>query len=715
MNIKSYILQQQHNSSTIFGYVFAICVGVWLTFQIFPAALLLNGPSDTALIIEDGAQHIAGQRYFIADAWRWPLLKTMLLSPPEGVSIAMTDSIPLLALPTKLLAPFLPPHFTSIFLWLWLSYLLQPVAAVYALRAAGERQIFPAVAIALMAVAIPSWIYRSTHEALCGHFLLLLALGLYFLIVRGQLRSWWPPYALMIVALLVHPYLLAMATAILWAAPLSQAIARQRDWRRTAVHIAGATLVTGGLALLLGYGSAGGSSSSGGFGFYSMNLLSPLFPFGSDIFARFKAPLDATGGQAAEGYQYLGIGLIGLIGVTAVTLMFSTDTLFLRNHIGLIAVSAALICLALSNKIYAGDYRLLSLAHPPDFMEQFRSSGRFFWPVTYVLLVGVVSALPRLLDRRIASVLLLLAALTQYGETRSLRHSVAAAMEAKQKPGPVTALTLRQIIAGAKQVTIRPLFNCSSSNDSYWLTYVIYEASFQATSLDTMYTARAAHAPDCSFARAYRPIEDGELRIFLPPVARTAHWFLPDADKFCRRLEEMTICSREPERLVGLGDPPLPPSVATGHDWLMTAPEMPTILSLGWSGLEPSGVWTDGLTALLAITFGERHPSGVRFTMEGNAYIGKSEAGQSHPPQGLRLSVNERVVAEWTFYDGAPRRLEADIPPDALSPVVQRLRLDIFQPARPIDDGLSSDPRSLGWLLKSFRFDDLPAARETRQ
>ena len=152
----------------------------------------------------------------------WPPLVVRALGWPEGTNIAFTDSIPLVAIPTRLLRGMLPAGGHTILLWLALSYALQPVAAVYALRSMGETRLLPGIAVAMIVMNMPALLWRSGHAALSAHFLILLAIGLYFRLCTGSRGAAWIGVPLLLpVSLLVHPYLLTMAAVVLAAAPVS--------------------------------------------------------------------------------------------------------------------------------------------------------------------------------------------------------------------------------------------------------------------------------------------------------------------------------------------------------------------------------------------------------------------------------------------------------------------------------------------------------------
>ena len=302
------------------AYLTALLIGSVFVLRVFPHWALTGGLPPGAPPRPDFAQHVIGQLYFFAQPWNFSvgslrgLLVARGLDAPDGLNIALTDSIPMLSLLAKLLRPVLPPFEQTITLFQAAAWLLQPVAAVFAMRSAGERRWLPAVAVSLMAVSMPTFLHRLWHAALSGHWFLLVALGLYFRIVRGSRPAVAAACVLPVVLLLVHPYLMLMASVLLLAAPLTLRLRGDPRWRGSlAAWVASSALVllAGGV---LGYW---GSGSDGGYGYYSMNLAGPFWPTLSGLFPGIAyTPADATGGQA-EGYQYLGLGLLGLVAFVA--------------------------------------------------------------------------------------------------------------------------------------------------------------------------------------------------------------------------------------------------------------------------------------------------------------------------------------------------------------------------------------------------------------
>jgi hypothetical protein len=123
---------------TVIAYAAALLLGALLALWLFPGGFLVPAAGAPWRPVGDAAQHMVAQRYLIADAWRWPPTLAANLNTQEGgLNTAFADSIPALALALKALRGLLPEGFHGVGLFYGLAWLLQPVAAVWALRGAG--------------------------------------------------------------------------------------------------------------------------------------------------------------------------------------------------------------------------------------------------------------------------------------------------------------------------------------------------------------------------------------------------------------------------------------------------------------------------------------------------------------------------------------------------------------------------------------------------
>ncbi|TFW09761.1 hypothetical protein E4K72_04390, partial [Oxalobacteraceae bacterium OM1] len=439
----------------------------------------------------DAAQHVTGWLLYVQDAWHFPLTKTGLLNSPAGVSIAFTDSIPLAALVFKSLRGLLPPGFHYFGGWHALAYLGQGAGAVALVRALGVRHLAGAVAAAAFALMWPPLLHRMGHTSLMTHGVLLFALAAYFAGCRQTLSvraAGGLLIALSIAALAIHPYLFAMCFPICIAF-LLDAYVRHAGWRGAAVMACAAVAGVLALAGLLGY-FGHGSTVTDGFGAYSMNLASP---FCGGRLALCEGMKDAAQG---EGLNYFGGGLLLLLPLAA-WMAVQRRSLPIRRHAALAVVLIGMALYALSNQVYAGHAHLLTYPLPAAaqwITGTFRASGRFFWPVGY-LVMGLVVA--TVLRRPSWPVLALVAGALglQWFDTASWRdydRSLAA------KPSKADLAAWQPLMAGVERISLYPVFGCGNFDAE---SYVFFQrlAARYGMPMNTGYVARPG--ADCRAER----------------------------------------------------------------------------------------------------------------------------------------------------------------------------------------------------------------------
>lgn len=379
-----------------FGMAFLLGTG---PFWANPRGPWLMDPNDSIDSVDVLVMRVAYQA-FVHAPWGLPLFYVPGLGAPAGTSVALLDVLPLVALPGKALTwvtgawstgagatgPMLNPYG----IWVAACFILAALFAVLLLMALGQKSLLAAIAASLLAISMPALLYRFGHIALLGQFILIAALWRYVrdLPAReaGRRSAWWA--GLLCTAALIHPYLLAMAGAIYAAAVLRRCDAERPGWRgvwREPVTIAGciaAVLVACGY---VGKGT-GTSASADGFGYFSMNLLSPFWPQRSGLFPGFHDLLAGRAGQY-EGFNYLGAGVLLLVAVAVAASWRSLPDL-LHRHLILLVTFVYLTLFAVSNIVYGGTHLLLYLPLPDavQFLAGiFRSSGRMFWPCGYAI------------------------------------------------------------------------------------------------------------------------------------------------------------------------------------------------------------------------------------------------------------------------------------------------------------------------------------------
>lgn len=359
-----------------------------LCFIAITNGTILNPLNASWMMGGDPAQHFAGWSFFRHTPWlQFPLGANPGFGELIGSSIVFSDSIPLFALLFKFLGPVLPDTFQYFGLWLALCMILQGVFAWLLLARFTDDKLVLAIASCFFMLAPPMLLRLKSHEALVAHWLLLAALYLSFT-PPHQPRKW---LLLLAITSLVHPYLLAMVLT-LWLVSLGRCLVlREVPAVRLLGHAASSVILLGVIMLSIGYSAGSSLSSTAGFGIYRMNALA-LIDASTGLWPTvFPHPASTPGDY--EGYNYLGAGMLLLLALNLYDYAVAGKRVRFHGNVvwPLVIVSLGLTLYALSNQVALGAREWF--AYPlPDVLNlltgPFRASGRFFWPVFYLIYLG---------------------------------------------------------------------------------------------------------------------------------------------------------------------------------------------------------------------------------------------------------------------------------------------------------------------------------------
>lgn len=453
----------------------------------------------------DMATALSGYEAFVRDAWRWPLFHVAGLGGDGGTNVIFTDSIPLVVLAGRWLFQATGQVVPLYGAWSGLCVVAMALASTGLVRACGARGAVAGLTAALVGVSMPPLLARWGHLSLMGQALIPLALILYVR-VRAAAR---PPAAALLVgtaglcvlALLIHPYLFFMVTGVAVAAILQAGLDRRLAPAAATAVFAGLGAILCGTVAAMGHLSGDASVTAGGFGVFSANLLSPIVPQFSGISPLgLSGVLDATGGQY-EGFAYLGAGLLLMTVFTwgSVKRIVAGGT---RRHPCLLTVVAGFTALAVSNQVYAGGVRLVSVPLPDGLLHTLgvvRASGRFAWLGIYLLAALLVVLATR---RRWAVPVLLAAAGLQWADAGPLRAMIRQSVSAPAD-GVLDADAWRALLPKLDRIVVDPPFACLTGEaDADWSREAAIQIQLLAAeaglSTNTVYTARMRR--DCALA-----------------------------------------------------------------------------------------------------------------------------------------------------------------------------------------------------------------------
>ncbi len=492
--------------------------------------------------------------------------------------------------------------------------------------------------------------------------------------------------------------------AVLAAAPLTLLLRREPAWWVVAGAIIGGIAATGIVAVLLGYGHA---APAPGFGYYSMNALSPIYPYRSAVFKGFPF-MDPTGGQY-EGYQYLGVGVILLVLLCDFCLGPRQKIRLLVRQGGILAACLALTLLALSNKIYVGDHLLLSVG-PKEWLVQFRATGRLFWPVTYVLVVGSIVLVCRYLPKRAAYAVLIVAAALQFVDASQMRRSVRHYFRSPAS-WVVDTQQLRPLIAAHSKLTIWPKFLCGANHEAPEFLQLGLLASETAIPIDTMYVGRETSDTQCMEPRFPIEVANGELLVLLPPRSPAMSVSVRNWQDICRQIGTLVVCSQQ---LRGRNDLALPqPPIMPLNTTLQTRAGKAgnPVLGFGyWSLPEDWGIWNDAPVA--QIIFQPEAPAAEPLQLTACA---RALAPRGKEFQRVAISVDGKPEAIWNVAPGPDREYTLEIPPRGSKEQTVYIELRPERIVSPEEIGMNGDERKLGFGLVDLRLHALPETKGTPQ
>ena len=129
-----------------------------------------------------------------------------------------------------------------------------------------------------------------------------------------------------------------------------------------------------------------------GYGEYKLNLLSAFDP-GSNFntWSYILPDIKLTTLEQSEGFNYFGLGSLIIILLSIIIFITNKSKfIYLKKNFIFIIASVFFTIIALSNKISFGNIEILNIELNKYILAGlsiFRASGRFFWPVYYLILI----------------------------------------------------------------------------------------------------------------------------------------------------------------------------------------------------------------------------------------------------------------------------------------------------------------------------------------
>lgn len=667
----------------------ALLLGATVFIALFGVRIL--SPTDTDWLLHgDSAMHWLGWQFFRhTPLLQWPLGANWDYGMQIGSSIVFTDSIPLLALLCKPFSPWLPEQFQYIGAWLLLCLCLQSLFAWKLLsRLSPDR--WPALLGSLFFTLAPVLLMRTLdHAALVGQWTLLAGLTLY--LSRDGASGRWT--ALLAVTALVHAYLLAMVLA-LWLADLAQRLlARQRTASGTLRALLAGLTVTGAVMWAAGYFMLGAVVESDGFGLYRMNLASLIDP---DDWSRVLPNLPGGSGDY-EGFAYLGSGMLGLALVAGYLFLSNPKAPPAPTLLPLLPVVGGLLIFAISDQVaWAGHalfgYALPALARP--LANTFRASGRFVWPVYYLLYLAILCLVLTRLPRWAAGMLCASMLAVQVYDSRAAWVRLRDRGNATPPHWPLRANLWTTLGEQYQKLVYIPPHN----HPYAWLPLVQFAARHGMTTnvgyfARTNADAEATERTRLTGLAENHALPNDALYIFEDASLWRAAATGPPDRGLAVTIDGLRILAPDVRLARHYGY-----DLATGRLAFDHQGRGLDYLIAGWSVPEPWGTWSEGARAELLLQITDPADQDLELIVYGMGFV-----NDRHPSQTVGVLVNGAPLGTLAFDQESPQgEHRIRIPSTVTRTARGRLLISfvVRDPTSPATLGLADDHRPLGLGLQ---------------
>lgn len=469
----------------------AVCLSLALLaiYILFEKDFILGISSFWQSSTTDTTQYFIGFNRYADAPWHLPLLHFNSINYPEGTSATFMDAIPLYALLLKIFVPksFFP--FNPYGFWIALCFVLQAVGAWWITRELRVSNWVFLFSLTVLLLFSPALIDRVWHTSLMSHWIILFALALYirdFRLKKLSVVAW---TVLLVTVFYINIYLFTMASGIYLASLLT--VGFRHDLRILFYFITPYLLIFLSLFITLFPLPPTAVTKEFGFGYYSMNLLSPFI--GGDV---FQLQANVSEGQS-EGFNYLGLGVI-LLFVLALWRWQQSKMQVFKRHWALFLLLLGYTFYALSNHIYFGE-QLIAIFKYPSFLEgftsQFRASGRFFWTVGYCIIIFSLFTLYRYLNPRVFLVVVLALTSLQIADLEKSIKTLHSIREIEL----VSAIDYQKwdekLNDGIETLYFYPKFKCGKEILPYTLLPAMKYAALRNYNINTGYIAR--YTPRC--------------------------------------------------------------------------------------------------------------------------------------------------------------------------------------------------------------------------
>jgi len=327
-------------------------------------------------------------KFFLQDEWRFPLGLNSSYGELKN-SIVFSGAVPILSLITKVFKNFLPYNFHYFIIWIVICFSLH-IFFAYKVIFSLTKNINFSIISSLFFLFNPILIQKmSIHLSLGAHWLIIAYI---YLEIESNIKFKKAfQIALILFSSLIHFYLTVMILIMHFIFSTTNYF-KNKKFRLYFIENFKVFFPLLLCMYIVGYFSIPTSDSLGfGYGVYKANILTFFDPSPNsnlNSWSFFLPNIKNTRGEY-EGFGYLGLGLI-ILNFFLVFYLLKNFTGVIKKNIQYVLIFIIFMLIAFTTTVNVGSIKILDLKLPIFLyapLSIIRASGRFIWPVYYLLII----------------------------------------------------------------------------------------------------------------------------------------------------------------------------------------------------------------------------------------------------------------------------------------------------------------------------------------
>jgi len=425
----------------------------------------------------DVAQEYLGWSFLRGEPWSFPLGKITNYFAPIGTYAAFTVVNPLAWMPFKLLSPILPVDFQYFGWWILACSCLQAYFGYRLMRLITSNIFEQLLGVGFFLLSPPQLVrILSGSDTLYSHWLILACLVIYFEnyseIHSNKLILYWS--ILTFCALTIMPYFGPMVIGLALAFYIRLFIWSPTYRLKAALGISIFPLIIFACYIIFGYYKAEINYNLTDYGVYSLNLNAFINPLG---WSSFLPALPYRLGQGFAGYNYLGLGIMILIGYGIIhSIMWPPKIGHIKYALPFVFMILIFFIFAISSKVIWCNTVVFKYYLPESLLKlanMFRTSGRFGWPLFYSILFGSLFCVTATKRKNLAVSVMCICLAVQLADIHRLLN-VPDFHTSGPVVSPLKSSLWQSVGTKFNKVIIYPPYILTVTNDEDWKYLVLY-------------------------------------------------------------------------------------------------------------------------------------------------------------------------------------------------------------------------------------------------